>query len=501
MQAHLSLESLEARRMLSRGVPLAPTDLIETHSSESAITLGWTDNASNETGFRIERWNGRRWKAIGKVGANTTAFTNTPLNAGAVYAYRVFSFNKAGSSHSAAFVGDATTLLVANDRQPTDLAATIVSATHTIVQFTDNATSEAGFNIQVSADGGPWTLAGTVNGTPGKGPRLFDFSGAQPAQTYAFRVAAFSATRVFDYSAPVVSSVAVPGARPAVLPSGKYYTLVEENISSVLTEYALNVQRMNADGSVDTTFKPQRLEAGYPVEAKILTGMPNGNIVVEGQRRLIMGNHGGDGFTDLTILGENGIVATTQIARDPSNSLVFLDPIQISVGIDNKLIVATTVEGDPGLSSNLFTTIKQYNSDLTTASGFGGYSFLPDTLTELPDGLGVATFGNYLKLVSSEGIDPLGLSKPTAIGVTSAPVGVHLSIADSGSNETRVLVTLAPPLDSVWINYAHQIIVGTITSAGKPTQLTLDDVTGALNYQYLAYPVHGWFIGEPMSAR
>jgi hypothetical protein len=515
MQAHLSLESLEARRMLSRGVPLAPTDLIETHSSESAITLGWTDNASNETGFRIERWNGRRWKAIGKVGANTTAFTNTPLNAGAVYAYRVFAFNKAGSSHSAAFVGDAVTLQlgsvaggnsgitstggtkqIGNILPPTPVAATVLSVSHTLVQFTDNATNEDGYNVQASADDGPWMSAGMVGGTVGTGPRIFDFTSAKPGHTYAFRVAGFNSTGLFGYSKPIATSVAISGAKPAVLPSGKYFTLFTKDTSNALPEHSVLAQRMNADGSVDTNFTPQALEMGYPAVGKILSGMPNGNILVETYRENIMGNTGGQWPASLVLLGENGLIRKTEVSR---NAGFANGPpmVNVAVGSDNKILVSTLYRGQFGLNNDSFTSVSQFNSDLTdTPLGCASGPTLPDSLTELPDGFGVASFGDYLAIVSSEGLDPLNLHAPASITIAATATGNHIAIADSGINETGVLVTRTLYNVGSAIDLAHQIIIGTIVSTGKPQTLIFDDSTDSPRlYTYLAYPLNGKWIG------
>ena len=36
-------------------VPLAPTNLVGNATSTTEINLSWTDNSTNETGFKIER--------------------------------------------------------------------------------------------------------------------------------------------------------------------------------------------------------------------------------------------------------------------------------------------------------------------------------------------------------------------------------------------------------------------------------------------------------------
>jgi C1A family cysteine protease len=82
-------------------VPNAPTNLVATAVSGSQINLSWTDNASNETGFRIERCKGPActvFTQIATVGANVTSYANTGLSTNTSYRYRVRAYNASGSS-------------------------------------------------------------------------------------------------------------------------------------------------------------------------------------------------------------------------------------------------------------------------------------------------------------------------------------------------------------------------------------------------------------------
>ena len=82
-------------------VPAAPTNLVATAVSKSQINLTWTDNASNETGFHIERCKGStctNFTQIATVGANVTSYANTGLTANTTYRYRVHAYNASGNS-------------------------------------------------------------------------------------------------------------------------------------------------------------------------------------------------------------------------------------------------------------------------------------------------------------------------------------------------------------------------------------------------------------------
>jgi hypothetical protein len=86
--------------VLGSSQPAAPTGLAASAVSSSQINLSWTDNASNETGFKIERktGSGGTWSQVATVGAGVTGYSNTGLSASTTYTYRVRATNSAGDS-------------------------------------------------------------------------------------------------------------------------------------------------------------------------------------------------------------------------------------------------------------------------------------------------------------------------------------------------------------------------------------------------------------------
>ncbi len=81
--------------------PLNPGSLAVTQNSATNAQLVWVDNASDETGFRIERKTnaGGSYASVGTVGANVTHFVDTGVFAhGNVYYYRVIATGAAGES-------------------------------------------------------------------------------------------------------------------------------------------------------------------------------------------------------------------------------------------------------------------------------------------------------------------------------------------------------------------------------------------------------------------
>ena len=78
--------------------PLAPTNLTGSILNNQ-ILLTWLDNSTNETGFKIERKAGAGvWLEIGSVNSNVYNYTDSSVNYGTTYTYRVYAFNSSGSS-------------------------------------------------------------------------------------------------------------------------------------------------------------------------------------------------------------------------------------------------------------------------------------------------------------------------------------------------------------------------------------------------------------------
>jgi hypothetical protein len=83
----------------SSTVPAAPSDLAATATSASQIQLSWTDNTTNETGYKVERsTDGTNFVEIAPSLGNVTSYTDNGVSAGVKYYYRVRAYNTAGTS-------------------------------------------------------------------------------------------------------------------------------------------------------------------------------------------------------------------------------------------------------------------------------------------------------------------------------------------------------------------------------------------------------------------
>lgn len=82
-------------------VPAAPSGLSATTGGANSISLSWTDNSTDETGFKVERktGSGGTWSEIaGSLAAGTTSYNSGSLTAATTYFYRVRSSNATGNS-------------------------------------------------------------------------------------------------------------------------------------------------------------------------------------------------------------------------------------------------------------------------------------------------------------------------------------------------------------------------------------------------------------------
>jgi hypothetical protein len=81
-------------------VPSAPSGVVANAVSSSQINLTWTDNSVNETGFKVERKTGPSgtYSEIATTTAGITSFSNTGLQSGTQYFYRVRASNLGGDS-------------------------------------------------------------------------------------------------------------------------------------------------------------------------------------------------------------------------------------------------------------------------------------------------------------------------------------------------------------------------------------------------------------------
>ncbi|MGE0571980.1 MAG: fibronectin type III domain-containing protein [Dehalococcoidia bacterium] len=183
--------------------PATPGDLALSVLGPDSIRLTWTDNATTEQFYRVERSvDGTNFVHVAVLGANTTSWTNTGLLPTTAYTYRVRA--SAGSIYSG-YSNAATATTAPPPAAPSNLTASALSNTSVRLTWSDNATSEQYYRIERSTDGVTFSPVAILlaNSTSWTNYAL------TAGTTYSYRVRASVGTIYSPYSEVVA---VVPGA-------------------------------------------------------------------------------------------------------------------------------------------------------------------------------------------------------------------------------------------------------------------------------------------------
>jgi hypothetical protein len=126
----------------------SPTNLTATPLNDTDIQLSWNDNCGFESGYRLERSDGGSFTQIAELEANVTEYTDTGLNYGTDYTYRVKAFTDLNESGYA--TSNTTTMSIP---PPSNLVATPLNDSEIQLTWSDNCSFETGSAIERSSDG------------------------------------------------------------------------------------------------------------------------------------------------------------------------------------------------------------------------------------------------------------------------------------------------------------------------------------------------------------
>ncbi len=134
-------------------VPAPPSNLAGTVISTSQINLSWTDNSTNETGFKIERKTGTgAYIFIGTVNADIQTYNDLGLSPNTSYTYRVYSNNAAGNSPT--YSNEVTLTTISQQSLPILTTTNASAITSTTASSGGNISSDGG--SKVTARGLVW---------------------------------------------------------------------------------------------------------------------------------------------------------------------------------------------------------------------------------------------------------------------------------------------------------------------------------------------------------
>lgn len=197
-----SLSAKSTSATLGVNAPAAPTNLTANLQSGPRVSLSWRDNATNESGFVVERaMNGGAFAQIAtppaRANTGTVTMVDNSVSLGNTYDYRVKAVNVAGTSAQSNTVA----VPVLAPRQPVIAAGTAVrSGSNERVTLTwGDVLNETSYVVQWSTSSTFATVSGQSAALPGNATTYT--TGNIARQAWFFRVRAVNVVATTD-SAP-----------------------------------------------------------------------------------------------------------------------------------------------------------------------------------------------------------------------------------------------------------------------------------------------------------
>ncbi|MCD6426779.1 MAG: fibronectin type III domain-containing protein, partial [Caldisericaceae bacterium] len=211
---HFDISAYSKPSSIKLLAPDSPANLTATAQSCTEVILSWTDNSDNEEHFVIERKEaGGTYAELATVDPDTTTYTDSTVEEGTMYYYRVKAVNSVGdsgySNEASADVPECSAPLNA----PSSLTATVVSSSEVDLFWNDNSDNEDGFKIERKVSGGTYTVIATVE----KDKTAYRDGGLGSEIEYYYRVRAFNGKGYSNYSNEAMIKIGISDTIPPVI--------------------------------------------------------------------------------------------------------------------------------------------------------------------------------------------------------------------------------------------------------------------------------------------
>ncbi len=175
--------------------PLAPTLGSFTNVAETSMTVNWTDNATDEDGYKIYRNTSSSKPAneIVTLGADSELYPATGLTCDTTYYWWVEAYNSSGSNDDNG--SQATITCPTPPASPTMQAFSDVEQESMTVNWTDNASNEDGYRVYRNTSN---TKPGSPISTLSSNTQTYTATGLTCDTTYYWWVEAYNAQGTAD---------------------------------------------------------------------------------------------------------------------------------------------------------------------------------------------------------------------------------------------------------------------------------------------------------------
>ena len=401
--------------------PAAPSGLAATQPTATSAALTWTDNSSDETGFKVQSSDGSAWTDQPAAGAGATSATVSGLTSGTSYEFRVLATNGNGDStpSNVAHVGSALA-----PPAPSGVAATAAGSTRVLVTWTDASTNETGFEVAHRIGAGAWTVAQTAAADA----ESATVTGLSPSTTYDVRVAATNAN---GSNAGNVVSLTMPPAAPTGLAasaaSANSVGLTWTDASSDEAGFRIEYRRPAA--AAWTAFGTV---AAVNATSATVTGLTGGTAY----EFRVVATHGTNGASDPS----NVASATTFGTRRPTGlRAVATDSTSVSLTWRDESTDETSFTVQRRTGGGAWTEVVELQPNLESAALEGFAASTAYDLRVLAVGPGGSTPSDHVSLTMPPA-PPKNLSAATASSTSAT-----LTWTDASTDETGFYVEYTGP--------------------------------------------------------
>jgi hypothetical protein len=310
----------------------APSNLGAVAVSLGQIDLSWTDNANNESGFKVERCTGAGctsgFSQIGTVAANVTTYSDTTVIEGTSYGYQVRAYRTGTPDANSAYSNLASaTTGVAAPAAPDTLVATAVSTSQINLTWVDKSTNESGFKIE-RCTGANCSTGFSQIGTAVANATSYSDMGLTEGTAYTYRV---RATNTGGDSANSATATATTLVNAPAAPSGLTATAISATqINLAWTDNSTNETGFKVERCTGTSCTPTTLITTTVANATSYSDMG----LTEGTAytyRVRATNTGGDSANSATATATTRQSGTTPPAAPSNLTVTVLTSTQINL--------------------------------------------------------------------------------------------------------------------------------------------------------------------------
>jgi fibronectin type 3 domain-containing protein len=235
--------------------PNAPSGLGASPATATSVTLTWTNNATNQTGYHLDRATDSAFTQnliTENLPATPSSFTDTAtgLAPGSTFFYRIRAFNTAGDSANS---NVASVTIPLAPPKPTNALVTNVTTSEIDLSWTDNAVTLAtNYLILRSANGGTFTNYATLPAKSAAPPSTYTWAdtGVLPGTAYEYHIEAVNTSGNNDFVGANAVTITLPPGNLTATPGNGTVTLSWTAPTGALS---YNVYRGTAAGGEGAT--------------------------------------------------------------------------------------------------------------------------------------------------------------------------------------------------------------------------------------------------------